>query len=146
MRVDHREDELENHDRGLDYDLPRLLQRRGMVKLVLGASLAGTGLVSLAACPDDTTGTTAAPAGPEGGPTGAGGPPDGGSPGGGAAETQQTSDTASGELPEETAGPYPGDGSNGANVLTRAASFAVTSRPASDPALPRPRASHSPSP
>jgi protocatechuate 3,4-dioxygenase beta subunit len=119
MRVDHREDELENHDRGLDYDLPRLLQRRGMLKLVLGASLAGTGLVSLAACADDTTGTTAAPAGPEGAPTGAGGPPDGGSPGGEAAETQQTSDTANGELPEETAGPYPGDGSNGANVLTQ---------------------------
>ncbi|HEU4909697.1 MAG TPA: intradiol ring-cleavage dioxygenase, partial [Propionibacteriaceae bacterium] len=26
--------------------------------------------------------------------------------------------TANGEIPEETAGPYPGDGSNGANVLT----------------------------
>ena len=25
MRVNHRESELENHDRGLDYDLPRLL-------------------------------------------------------------------------------------------------------------------------
>jgi protocatechuate 3,4-dioxygenase beta subunit len=112
MRVDHREDELENHDRGLDYDLPRLLQRRGMLKLVLGAGLAGTGLVSLSACADDTTSTAAAPAGPEGAPTGAGGPPDGGN-------AQQTSDTANGELPEETAGPYPGDGSNGANVLTQ---------------------------
>src|SRR5215213_2935015 len=97
----------------------QLTERRHMLKLVLGASLAGTGLVSLAACPDDTTGTTAAPAGPEGGPTGAGGPPDGGSPGGGAAETQQTSDTANGELPEETAGPYPGDGSNGESVLAQ---------------------------
>jgi len=27
MRVNHRETDLENHDRGLDYDLPRLLQR-----------------------------------------------------------------------------------------------------------------------
>jgi protocatechuate 3,4-dioxygenase beta subunit len=116
MRVDHREDELENHDRGLDYDLPRLLQRRGMLKLVLGAGLAGTGLVSLAACANDTTGAAAAPSGPEGARTGAGGPPDGGNPGGGA---QQTSDTANGELPEETAGPYPGDGTNGANVLTQ---------------------------
>src|SRR5829696_2401114 len=119
MRVDHHEDELDNHDRGLDYDLPRLLQRRGMLKLVLGASLAGTGLVSLAACSDDTTGTAAAPTGPEGAPTGAGGPPDGGNPGGRDAGTQQTSDTANGELPEETAGPYPSDGSNGANVLTQ---------------------------
>ncbi len=33
-------------------------------------------------------------------------------------ESGETSDTANGELPEETAGPYPGDGSNGANVLT----------------------------
>ena len=112
MRVDHREDELENHDRGLDYDLPRLLQRRGMLKLVLGAGLAGTGLVSLAACADDTTSSAATPTGPERAPTGAGGPPDGGN-------AQQTSDTANGELPEETAGPYPGDGSNGANVLTQ---------------------------
>jgi hypothetical protein len=101
-----------------DHDLPRLLQRRGMLKLVLGASLAGTGVVSLAACADDTTGTAAAPTGPEGAPTGVGGSPDGGSPRGGAAGTQQTSDTANGELPEETAGPYPGDGSNGENVLT----------------------------
>jgi protocatechuate 3,4-dioxygenase beta subunit len=118
MRVDHREDELENHDRGLDYDLPRLLQRRGMLKLVIGAGLAGTGLLSLAACADDATGTAAAPTGPEGAPTGAGGPPNGGNRGGGAAEPPQSSDAANGELPEETAGPYPGDGSNGTNVLT----------------------------
>lgn len=39
MRVHHREDELEGHDRGLDHDLPRLLQRRGMFKFVAGASL-----------------------------------------------------------------------------------------------------------
>src|SRR5215203_2044436 len=101
MRVDHRKNELENHDRGLDYDLPRLLQRRGMLKLVIGAGLAGTGLVSLAACTDDTTGAAAAPTGPEGAPTGVGGPPDGGNPGGRDAGTQQTSDTANGELPEE---------------------------------------------
>lgn len=39
MRVDHRETDLENHDRGLDYDLPRLLHRRGMLKLVAGVGL-----------------------------------------------------------------------------------------------------------
>ena len=39
MRVNHREPELENHDRGLDWDLPRLLQRRGLLKLVAGAGL-----------------------------------------------------------------------------------------------------------
>ena len=45
MRVNHREDELENHDRGLDYDLPKLLDRRGLLTLVAGASA-----VALAGC------------------------------------------------------------------------------------------------
>ena len=116
MRIDHRESDVENHDRGLDYDLPRLLQRRGMLKLVAGAGLAGTGLITLGACASDSTTTDATPQGgpPSGGP---GGPPtgDGGGP---PQESTATSDTAAGELPEETAGPYPGDGSNGANVLS----------------------------
>jgi protocatechuate 3,4-dioxygenase beta subunit len=120
MRVYHREDELENHDRGLDYDLPRLLHRRGMLKLVAGVTLAGAGIVTLGACADDTSGTSAGSAnGPEGAPTGAGGPPDGGGRDGGAPQSQQSSDTEHGELPEETSGPYPGDGSNGANVLNQ---------------------------
>ena len=117
MRVNHREADLENHDRGLDYDLPRLLHRRGMLKLVAGAGLAGTGLITLAACGDATTSdaASAAPGGGSGGGPG-GRPPNGG--GGAPGESGETSDTANGELPEETAGPYPGDGSNGANVLT----------------------------
>jgi protocatechuate 3,4-dioxygenase beta subunit len=121
MRVYHRQDELENHDRGLDFDLPRLLDRRGMLKLVAGAGLAGTGLVTLGACAADSSGTASAsptgpPSGPEGAATGAGGPPDGGGVAGGG---QETSDTGNGELPEETAGPYPGDGSNGPNLLNQ---------------------------
>ena len=91
MRIDHREEDLENHDRGLDYDLPRLLHRRGMLKLVAGVGLAGAGLMTLGACASE----------------------------GDAAQATQTSDTADGEIPEETSGPYPGDGSNGANVLTQ---------------------------
>jgi protocatechuate 3,4-dioxygenase beta subunit len=111
MRVNHRETDLENHDRGLDYDLPRLLHRRGMLKLVAGVGLAGAGLITLGACASDTgTADVNAPS--------AGRPPAGG-PGGGAPESTQTSDTANGELPEETSGPYPGDGSNGANVLNQ---------------------------
>ena len=119
MRVNHRETDLENHDRGLDYDLPRLLQRRGMLKLVAGAGLAGTGLITLGACAADGTTTTEATPGSDGSPSGApSGGPGGGPPGGGQTESGETSDTANGELPEETAGPYPGDGSNGTNVLT----------------------------
>jgi len=111
MRVNHREKELENHDRGLDYDLPRLLHRRGMLKLVAGAGLAGAGLITLGACADsESSANTGTPQG--------GSRPAGGGPGGGAPEVSGTSDTANGEIPEETSGPYPGDGSNGANVLS----------------------------
>jgi protocatechuate 3,4-dioxygenase beta subunit len=110
MRVHHREEDLENHNRGLDYDLPRLLHRRGMLKLVAGAGLTGVGLITLGACADTTsTADTSAPQG---------GWPPGGGPGRGADQPAQTSDTANGEIPEETSGPFPGDGSNGANVLT----------------------------
>jgi protocatechuate 3,4-dioxygenase beta subunit len=119
MRVHHREPELENHDRGLDWDLPRLLQRRGLLKLVAGAGLAGAGLVALGACSDGSSSDTAATPGSDGSPSGApSGGPGGGPPGVTTPENTGTSDTANGELPEETAGPYPGDGSNGANVLT----------------------------
>jgi protocatechuate 3,4-dioxygenase beta subunit len=114
MRIDHREKDLENHDRGLDYDLTRLLHRRGMLKLVAGAGLAGAGLITLGACADDTS--TAKTTSPQSG--GSAGKP-GGGPAGGAPEPTQTSDTANGEIPEETSGPYPGDGSNGANALTQ---------------------------
>jgi protocatechuate 3,4-dioxygenase beta subunit len=111
MRVNHREKDLENHDRGLDYDLPRLLHRRGMLKLVAGAGLAGAGLITLGACADsESSANTGTPQG--------GSRPAGGGPGGGAPEVSGTSDTANGEIPEETSGPYPGDGSNGANVLS----------------------------
>src|SRR5918997_3521131 len=118
MRVHHREPELENHDRGLDWDLPRLLQRRGLLRLVAGAGLAGAGLVTLGACADNGANPdTAATPGSDGAPSGApSGGPGGGPPGG--PESSETSDTANGELPEETAGPYPGDGSNGTNLLT----------------------------
>jgi protocatechuate 3,4-dioxygenase beta subunit len=82
-----------------------------MLKLVAGVGLAGAGLITLGACGSDaTTGETSSPSGSR--PAGA--PPDGG-----ASESTQTSDTANGELPEETAGPFPGDGSNGANVLNQ---------------------------
>jgi hypothetical protein len=107
MRVNHREKELENHDRGLNYDLPRLLHRRGMLKLVARAGFAGAGLITLGACADSaSTADANAPLG-------------GRQPRGGASEDTGTSDTANGEIPEETSGPYPGDGSNGANVPHR---------------------------
>jgi protocatechuate 3,4-dioxygenase beta subunit len=108
MRVNHREDDLENHDRGLDFDLPRLLQRRGMLRLVAGVSL-----VTLVGCSaTDLTPAQSATPGQPGGPGSSrgGGPPPNDSGGSGR-------EVSEGEIPEETAGPYPGDGSNGANIL-----------------------------
>jgi protocatechuate 3,4-dioxygenase beta subunit len=96
MAHDHDVDEPEEHDRGLSHDLPTLLSRRRALALLGGAGLAA----ALAGCGiggGDATGTSsAAPA---------------------AAASDGSSSSGSG-IPEETAGPYPGDGSNGVNVLT----------------------------
>ncbi|PVG83438.1 hypothetical protein DDE18_09135 [Nocardioides gansuensis] len=96
---------VHEHDLGLQHDLGTLdkkrLGRRGLLSL-----LGGVAVVAVAGCAAesrlDQPGSTAS--------TGAGTPParpDGGS----------GVEVAEGEIPEETAGPYPGDGSNGPNVL-----------------------------
>lgn len=88
-------DEIEDHDRGLSHDLPALLNRRRALGIFGGAGLA----VTLAACGDSGTASV-----------------DGGArtpPGG-----QSTTPVGDGEIPEETNGPYPADGTNGPNVLT----------------------------
>ena len=94
--VDEHGREIEESDRGLVYDLQTLVDRRKVLGLFGGLSAAAL----LAAC----------------GGSGAGG--SGGASG--AASDATTSSSASGDLtevPEETAGPFPGDGSNGPNVL-----------------------------
>ncbi|MFJ6674958.1 intradiol ring-cleavage dioxygenase [Actinosynnema sp. NPDC091369] len=82
------------HDRGLAFDLATLTRRRAL------ALVGGAGLASLAACGTGTTASTT---------TGSG--------------SNSASPSASARcgavIPPETAGPYPGDGSNGPNVLTR---------------------------
>ncbi|WDV53084.1 intradiol ring-cleavage dioxygenase [Streptomyces coeruleorubidus] len=77
------------HDRGLSYDLP-VLARRRMIRLMAGASL-----VPLVGCTTEEEKTTASP-----------------SP-----SSPSSSSAGCAEIPEETAGPFPGDGSNGVNVL-----------------------------
>ena len=118
----HAHDELEDHDLGLSHDLPQIVAkerhwgRRGLLGL-----MGGVGAVALVGCGDDdqsapTSGgseTTSTQGGP-GQPPGGGGAPPGGAPGGGDTNV----DVADGEIPEETAGPFPGDGSNGVNVLS----------------------------
>ena len=87
-------EELHDHDRGLSHDLPTLLSRRRALTLLGGAGLAA----ALAGC------------GVTGREDGAGGAATASSAAGAAS-------TGTG-IPEETAGPYPGDGSNGVNVLS----------------------------
>ena len=92
-----------DHDRGLAFDLPHLVDRRRALQL-----LAGAGFVTVAAAcgskgnsgasaTTDTTSTTSSPA------------------------TSSSTSNSTTAIPEETAGPYPGDGSNGPNVLSESA-------------------------
>ena len=80
---------------------------------MLGGLLGGVGALALAACSDAKTATNAASSAA---PT---------TTGAASTTTTPTATTASGtassctKIPEETAGPYPGDGTNGPNVLTQ---------------------------
>jgi len=96
--------DVHDHDRGLVFDLPNLMARRKAL-LVMG----GAGLAALVGCSSSgadgastsATSTTSAAAGA------------------GAASTTGSSGTSGATeiIPEETAGPFPGDGSNGPDVL-----------------------------
>jgi protocatechuate 3,4-dioxygenase beta subunit len=100
--------EHEDHiDGGVSHDLPRILSRRR----ALGGVLGGASLAFLAAACGSSGDVTATASATQA--TTPGGPP-GGMPPGGSSNVS----VADGEIPEETAGPFPGDGSNGANVLT----------------------------
>jgi protocatechuate 3,4-dioxygenase beta subunit len=99
------DDHVHEHDLGLQHDLGTL-ERRGFSpglgrRGVLGV-LGGLGVVAVAACAGDDS---------RGGVSGSPGAPGGG---GGDSSVEVTE----GEIPEETAGPYPGDGSNGPDVLS----------------------------
>jgi protocatechuate 3,4-dioxygenase beta subunit len=89
------DDTIEEHDRGLAYDLPKLISRRRAMSLLAG----GIGSVALAACgssSDDGAATTTAATAPQ---------------------ASSAGNDVTGTIAEETAGPFPGDGSNGPNVL-----------------------------
>jgi protocatechuate 3,4-dioxygenase beta subunit len=96
------EEEVHDHDRGLSFDLSTLMSRRRALQLFAVGGL--TTLVGCGASSSNSPGTTASTAA--------------------ATTTASTggTTTASGttsEIPEETGGPYPADGSNGVNVLTQ---------------------------
>ena len=81
-----------DHDRGLSHDLPTLINRRRALGLFSGA-----GLVALAACSPGSNDSTATPS---------------------SRSTTDATSSSTEEIPEETGGPFPADGSNGVNVLT----------------------------
>jgi protocatechuate 3,4-dioxygenase beta subunit len=88
-------------DQGLAFDVETLMDRRQVIKL-LGYSSLAVGLMTIAGC---------AP-GPSASPSSAASSATPGASG--------TASTASCEvIPEETAGPFPGDGSNGPDVLNQ---------------------------
>jgi protocatechuate 3,4-dioxygenase beta subunit len=74
---------LDDHDRGLAFDLGRLMSRRR----ALGVLAAGMGSAALVAC-----GSSSKPA--------------------------SNGSSQAAEIPDETSGPFPGDGSNGPDALT----------------------------
>ena len=89
----HDDHELEEHDRGLVYDLGTL-DRRRVLKL-LGFGGLSAGLFTLVGCgPDGATGSASA-----------------------AVAATDATGASCALVPEETAGPFPGDGSNGPNIL-----------------------------
>jgi protocatechuate 3,4-dioxygenase beta subunit len=95
---DHADHELEDHDRGLVFDLSTM-DRRRVLKL-LGFGGLSASLFTIVGCgPAGATGTPLA------------------SPGATAAAVASGGSCA--VIPEETAGPFPGDGSNGLDVLSQ---------------------------
>ncbi len=105
---DHHAADHDQHDDfgGLQRDLPAFVGRRRALQFLGGASLVGL----LAACSSssDSAGgssSTAAGTGTEG------------TSGTTAATSGGTTASAGAEIPDETQGPYPADGSNGPNVL-----------------------------
>ncbi len=106
----HREPEPSvhpDHDRGLEFDVRTLVARRSALGL-----LGGAGLAALAGCTDGSPG---AAAGPSAATTGSTTSPV--SPSGSATGTASGTPAVDTQVPAETAGPFPGDGSNGQDVL-----------------------------
>ncbi len=88
----HARDDHEDEFGGLHKDLTLVgsaMRRRDVIRLVFGASV-GAGVVSLLGCGSGNS----------------------------VADTNGNGDNCQATIPEETAGPFPGDGSNGPDVLT----------------------------
>jgi protocatechuate 3,4-dioxygenase beta subunit len=98
---DHAHHEIEDHDRGLVFDL-NTMDRRRVLKL-LGFGGVSVSLFTIVGC----------------GPAGATGTPLASASSTAAASATAASGESCAVIPEETAGPFPGDGSNGPDVLSQ---------------------------
>ena len=108
------------HDLGLAHDLPRLLGRRRVLQLlgVAGAAvLVGCGGDEEAASTSTAGSATGSTAGSTAASDGTTTAADSSATTTASAAVGSTTDCS--PIPEETAGPFPGDGSNGPNVLTQ---------------------------
>lgn len=112
-------EQIEDHDRGLSHDLPTLLSRRRMLG-IFGGGLAA--VVAGCSSTNPTRGATTSASNTSATTATATATRDAaGDAAGDAAETVSGPDVrtgSEGEIPEETGGPFPADGSNGQNVLT----------------------------
>ncbi len=95
-------------DQGVGFDISTLLTRRR----ILGLVGAGVGTAALAACGASSSGSSSS------GSSSSGSSSSGSSSTSTGGSASNTSPTAGGEIPQETNGPYPADGTNGTNVLT----------------------------
>lgn len=101
-----------NHDRGLEFDLSTLLSRRRTLGVLFGAGTAA----ALAACTPGSGGGAASSSSSGATATGTESTTAAGTPSATSTVTRALAECGV-EIPEETLGPYPGDGSNGPNVL-----------------------------
>jgi protocatechuate 3,4-dioxygenase beta subunit len=90
-------------DQGLAFDLTTLMDRRQVIKLI-GSGGVAVGLMTILGCTPGAilSSVSSAGSGPSAGSTAATG-----------------TDASCATIPEETAGPFPGDGSNGPDVLSQ---------------------------
>ncbi|TPG19916.1 intradiol ring-cleavage dioxygenase [Pedococcus bigeumensis] len=91
----------DRHDRGLEFDVQTLLARRRVLG-ILGGLGAGA---ALAACGTSDSGSTTSTSSTSSSSSTSG------------SSASSAGSTPKAEVPDETGGPYPGDGSNGPNVL-----------------------------
>jgi protocatechuate 3,4-dioxygenase beta subunit len=110
--------ELDEWDRGFAHDLHTMMERRRALKVFAGAGA----VAFLAACGSDSSSSATSAAGTAGSTTAATTGDTTASTTAATTGDTTAATTATAEcttvVPEETAGPYPGDGSNGPDILT----------------------------